>query len=90
MDETGWGRKLWRWTFVTRAVTIFSVAAYRSRRVVSQWLGAADQQVLTTDRYSVDAHRTGRRRQLGWAHVRRDFQALIDRQDASSTDGEGL
>ena len=90
MDETGLGRKLWLWTFVTRALTLFTVAASRSRRVVFQLLGANYQQVLTTDRYSVYGHLTGRRRQLCWAHVRRDFQAMIDRQDAGSTYGEGL
>ena len=80
MDETGWkqaGRTCWLWVAVTRAFTVFHLAFCRGRRVVEELLGAAYAGVLTTDRWSA-YHRVGRR-QLCWAHLRRDFQALIDR-----------
>ena len=46
--------------------------------------------MLTTDRYSVYTRLAGDRRQVCWAHLRRDFQAMIDRRNSGSTVGEDL
>lgn len=90
MDETAMGRKLWLWTFVTQSLTIFTIAANRSRKVVYQLVGSNYQQVLTTDRYKAYRHLSGHRWQICWAHVRRDFQAMIDRADGASKYGQEL
>jgi transposase len=91
MDETGWkqaGQTCWLWVAVTKAFTVFHLAFCRGRRVVEELLGAAYAFVLTTDRWSAYS-RVGRR-QLCWAHLRRDFQALIDRGGEGVAVGERL
>jgi transposase len=46
--------------------------------------------VVTSDRFSAYKWLALRRRQLCWAHLRRDFQAMIDRHNAGSALGEEL
>ena len=46
--------------------------------------------MLTTDRYPVYSHLPSEKRQVCWAHLRRDFQAMIDRDDRGSVIGEEL
>jgi len=46
--------------------------------------------VPTTDRYSAYAHLPTAGRQVCWAHLRRDFQAMIDRRNDGSVTGEDL
>jgi transposase len=91
MDETGWkqgGQRCWLWVAVTATFTVFHLAFCRGRRVVDGLLGPAYGGVLTTDRWSAYG-RVGRR-QLCWAHLRRDFQALIDRGGEGAAVGERL
>jgi transposase len=91
MDETGWkesGRTAWLWVAVTASFTLFRVAFSRGRVVVTDLLGAAYANVLTTDRWS--AYTGIERRQVCWAHLRRDFQALIDRGGAAKRIGSPL
>ena len=91
VDETGWpeGRKkLWLWVAVTTFVTVFLIAR-RNRAAFDQLVGPKPG-VLTTDRYSVYTHLAADKRQICWAHLRRDFQAMIDRKNAGSEIGELL
>lgn len=92
VDETGWreGRtRGWLWVAVTAAVTAFLVRLSRGRKVLAELIpGTAG--VLTTDRYPVYDHLACGQRQVCWAHLRRDFQAMIDRDDAGSATGEDL
>ena len=91
MDETGWkqsGKLCWLWAGVANLFTLFHVATSRGRRVVEELLGPGYAHVLTTDRWGA-YNRVGRR-QLCWAHLRRDFQALIDRGGAGKAAGEDL
>ncbi len=92
VDETGWreGRaRGWLWTAVTAAVTVFLVRLSRGRKVLAELIpGTAG--VLTTDRYPAYDHLPTGRRQVCWAHLRRDFQAMIDRGNAGGGVGEDL
>lgn len=91
MDETGWkqsGRLCWLWVGVAELFTAFHIAFSRGRRAVEELLGAGYAGVLTCDRWGA-YNRVGRR-QLCWAHLRRDFQALIDRGGAGRRVGEEL
>jgi transposase len=90
-DETSWreaGQKAWLWVLVTPLVTVFHVAATRCGKVAGQLLGSAYRQVVTSDRWK--AYNRFRRRQLCWSHLRRDFQAMIDRRNSGTAIGKQL
>jgi transposase len=91
IDETGWreGRqRAWLWTVVASCVTVFHIARSRGRDVVDQLLGVGFARVATCDRWN--AYRHLRRVQWCWAHLRRDFQAMIDRGGPGRSIGEAL
>jgi len=71
--------KAWLWTFVAQLFTVFAVRATRAATAVDQLLTDAFDGVVTCDRAKM-YWRVGRI-QWCWAHLRRDFQALIDRGD---------
>jgi transposase len=71
--------KAWLWTFVAGLFTVFAVRATRAATAVDQLLTDAFGGVVTCDRAKM-YWRVGRI-QWCWAHLRRDFQALIDRGD---------
>jgi transposase len=92
VDETRWTQgkaKAWLWVAVTTLVTVFLIRPNRNRAAFDDLAGPTPG-VLTTDRFPVYTHLTGRRRQVCWAHLRRDFQAMIDRTDAGSGIGGDL
>jgi len=92
VDETGWreGRKRgWLWVARTARVTVFLVRLSRARKVLGELI-AGRPGVLTTDRYPAYDHLPADQRQVCWAHLRRDFQAMIDRRNAGSGVGEDL
>lgn len=74
---------------MTRLVTVFLIRGRRNRDSFHDLVGPSPG-VLTTDRYAVYTHLDGARRQVCWAHLRRDFQAMIDRRDVGSELGEAL
>lgn len=92
VDETGWregNKRGWLWVAVTAAVTVFLVRLSRGRKVLAELIpGPAG--VLTTDRYPAYDHLPTGERQVCWAHLRRDFQAMIDRGNTGSALGEDL
>lgn len=92
VDETGWreGRKrAWLWVAVTQFVTAFTIRLSRGRAALGELIGGPPG-VLTTDRFPAYDHLPAEARQVCWAHLRRDFQAMIDRQDAGAAVGEDL
>jgi transposase len=91
LDETGWRedkKRAWLWTVVAPLVTIFHIARSRGRDVVEQLLGPTFLHVVTCDRWSAYGHL--KRIQWCWAHLRRDFQAMIDRGGPGQATGEAL
>lgn len=92
VDETGWKQgkdRAWLWVAVTHLVTVFLIRPNRNRAALDDLVGPAPG-VLTTDRFPVYAHLSGDQRQVCWAHLRRDFQAMIDRAAGGSVIGEEL
>ena len=71
--------KAWLWTFVARMFTVFAVRATREATAVDELLTPSFDGVVTCDRAKM-YWRAGRL-QWCWAHLKRDFQALIDRGD---------
>jgi transposase len=93
VDETGWWQKQqrgWLWTVVTQVVTVFTIALSRAAEVAQELVDPAAGQVITTDRYKGYLWLPLRQRQICWAHLIRDFQAMVDRASAGSAFGEEL
>jgi len=68
--------KAWVWTFVAGAFTFFACRTSRAAEVATQLLGAAYGGVVHCDRARM--YWAFGRLQWCWAHLKRDFQALID------------
>jgi transposase len=80
-DETEWrqaGQRRWLWVVVTAAATVFTVARSRGSTVIKGLLGEAFAGILGSDRWSAYGWVEPTRRQVCWAHLKRDFQALVD------------
>lgn len=81
MDETGWRaarRRVWLWTAVTSTLTIFQIHASRGGAVARARLGAGWSGIVGSDRGTMYAWLDRARRQVCWAHLKRDFQKLVD------------
>ena len=86
IDETGWrenGRKAWLWVVVTSVGLVFRIARSRAGAVAQGLLGDEPKPIVISDRFPGYERIALRSRQVCWAHLRRDFQAMIDR------DGDG-
>jgi transposase len=68
--------KAWVWTFVAGAFTFFACRTSRAAEVATQLLGTAFAGVVHCDRARM--YWAFGRLQWCWAHLKRDFQALID------------
>ena len=75
-EENG---KAWLWTFVAQMFTVFAVRATREATALGVFLGEKFHGIVNCDRakmYWYLGHL-----QWCWAHLKRDFQALIDSDD---------
>jgi transposase len=93
IDETSWRedrRKRWLWVTVTRLATVFTIARNRSGEIAVALLGSRDGQVVSSDRFSAYEWIMASWRQVCWSHLRRDFQAMIDRVDEGEPVGRRL
>jgi transposase len=93
VDETGWrecGQLKWLWVNATRDVTTFEVLPGRGADEAKQMISPAASGIVTTDRYWSYNWLPARRRQLCWAHLARDFQAMVERGGESAVTGEAL
>jgi transposase len=82
IDETGWREdrhKAWLWVTVTALATVFTIARHRSAAVARRLLGDKEDQVVSSDRFKSYDWLWAYWRQVCWSHLRRDFQAMIDR-----------
>jgi len=93
VDETGWkltGAGCWLWAAATATVVAFVIHARRSAAGLTALLGAVIQGILCSDRWSVYPRVSVERWQICWAHLKRDFQAMVDRNNAGSAIGAEL
>jgi transposase len=68
--------KAWVWTFVAATFTVFACRTSRAADVATQLVGTAYDGVVHCDRARM--YWTFGRLQWCWAHLKRDFQGLID------------
>jgi transposase len=93
LDETSWrqgGKRAWLWVAVTSVVTVFLVRMSRGGHVARELLGEEFSGILVTDRYSAYNWYPVRWRQVCWAHLLRDFEAIRDRGGCSEEIGDAL
>ena len=86
-DETSWklrGRLCWLWTAATTKAVAFLIHAKRGATGLTALLGAAIQGILCSDRWCVYDRVPAQRRQVCWAHLKRDFQKVLDRGGPSA------
>ena len=72
-EENG---KAWLWTFVAKLFTVFAVRPTREATALDVFLGEKFDGVVTCDRAKM--YWRIERLQWCWAHLKRDFQAMID------------
>jgi transposase len=93
-DETSWkeaGKLRWLWGAATARVAAFAIHAQHGALGLAALLGATIYGILCTDRLAVYEQVLAEYRQVCWAHLKRDFQKLVDRGGASVRLGrEGL
>ncbi len=80
-DETSWklwGKLCWLWAAATADVAVFVIHAKRSAVGLAALLGEEIDGILHSDRWNVYLQVPAERRQLCWAHLKRDFQKVVD------------
>lgn len=80
-DETSWklwGKLCWLWAAATANVAAFVIHAKRNATGLAALLGDAPSGIVHSDRWLVYLQVPEERRQLCWAHLKRDFQKVID------------
>jgi transposase len=93
VDETGWrqeGAKAWLWVAATAGATAFQIHRSRGAAALEALLGQSpgEGRVIISDRFPTYARAPNR--QLCWAHLRRDFTAMMDRAAGGESVGQRL
>jgi transposase len=90
-DETGWkqaGQPRWLWAAATVTVACFVIHTSRGAAGLLALLGQKIRGIVASDRWSASKRLVLRRRQLCWAHLKRDSQKLVDRGGLAREYGE--
>jgi transposase len=93
VDETSWklaGKLCWLWVAATGTVAAFLIHAHRGWDALTALLGAEVKGFVCSDRWSAYTRLSPWSRQVCWAHLKRDFQKLIDRGGPGALLGERL
>lgn len=91
IDETHWReakKRAYLWGVVTRSAALFHIAKNRTAQIAKKLLGEDYSGVATCDR--LKSYWWIKQLQWCWAHLRRDFQAMIDRGQPGKAIGESL
>ena len=83
-------RQAWLWVAVTPLVTYFEIALTRCTQAAKSLLGENFGGVLISDRYSSYNWIDIQRRQVCWAHLRREFIKISERPGVSAQLGTTL
>jgi transposase len=80
-DETSWklwGKLCWLWAAATSGVAVFVIHAKRGKKGLAAILGDSIKGIVHSDRWHVYLQVPEKYRQLCWAHLKRDFQKIVD------------
>lgn len=81
VDETSWklwGKLCWLWAAAIAGVAVFVIHAQRGAKGLAAILGESIEGIVHSDRWHVYLQVAEERRQLCWAHLKRDFQKIVD------------
>ncbi len=90
VDETGWkeaGKRPWLWLAATPSLALFRLHDRRNRAAFEELLPLSSTSIVTSDRFGAYTRLPLSRRQLCWAHLARDFQALAESTGPARTIG---
>jgi transposase len=93
VDETSWPqgqRHKWLWVNATEEVTVYHLLEGRATKQAKQVICEQAKGIIGTDRFGAYNWLPARRRQICWAHLKRDFQAMGDRGGQSALVGKAL
>ncbi len=93
LDETGWRedkRRAWLWVAATALVSVFTIARSRGKKVALEILNEGFAGVVISDRWAAYSWLLLSQRPIGGAHVKRDFQGMVDRGGPGKQIGEAL
>lgn len=93
VDETGWHEftdNVWLWVCTTPSVSVFRIFQERSASGAEKLLGNSFSGIVGSDRYSAYNGLDPLHRQVCWAHLKRDFQAWVERGGESGVIGRML
>jgi transposase len=93
VDETSWklaGKLCWLWLAATGTAAAFLIHARRGWDGLAALLGAEVKGWVCSDRWSAYGRLSPFCRQICWAHLKRDFQKLVDRGGAAARLGRKL
>jgi transposase len=80
-DETSWklwGKLCWLWAAAMAGAAVFVIHAKRGAQGLAAILGESIEGIVHSDRWHVYLQVPEKRRQLCWAHLKRDFQKIVD------------
>jgi transposase len=83
MDETGHnrdGKREWMWGAMSLTAAFFCILSSRGKKVLKTFMGDYEH-IVISDRYSAYNYFDSTRRQLCWAHIKRDFTRLSEKSD---------
>jgi transposase len=93
VDETHWyeeERMKWLWVDAACEVTSFQILGGRGAGEAKTVIREQSLGVIVTDRLGSYGWMANRRRQVCWAHLKRDFQAISEREGKAGEIGKGL
>lgn len=84
------GCKGWMWVMVTPFVSYFEIFLARSQVACRQLLGDRFNGIVSSDRFSAYHWLELKKRQVCWAHLKRDFTRIAERSGVSGELGQAL
>lgn len=91
VDETGWkqaGKKRWLWLATTTSVACYLIHTGRGAAAFLALLANQIKGIFISDRWHVYGRIPLSCRQICWAHLKRDFQKLVDLGGAGKKYGQ--
>lgn len=92
VDETGWkenGKKRWLWVAATHLAAVFLISPWRNLKALRRLLPGRMRGILNSDRWRVYDEWPLERRQVCWAHLKRNWEKLAERGGKAEVVGVG-